>query len=70
MNEMKTNLSFDEMWEKIIACEKTYEGLFFRAVKTTKIYCRPSCRSRKPKKMNVTFYDDREQVEKDGFRAC
>lgn len=70
MNEMITNLSFDEMWEKIIACDKTYDGLFFTAVKTTRIYCRPSCRSKKPKKINVTFYDDIEKVEKDGFRAC
>lgn len=70
MNEMKTNLSFDEKWEKIIACDKTYDGLFYTAVKTTKIYCRPSCKSRKPKKINVDFYDDIEKVEQAGFRAC
>lgn len=66
----KTNLSFDEMWEKIIACDKTYDGIFFTAVITTKIYCRPSCRSRKPKKENVEFYHDINEVEKAGFRAC
>ncbi|MFD0050686.1 bifunctional transcriptional activator/DNA repair enzyme AdaA [Actinomycetes bacterium NPDC127524] len=64
------NLSFEEMWEKIIACDRMYDGLFFTAVKTTKIYCRPSCRSRKPKKVNVEFYDDITEVEKAGFRAC
>lgn len=69
--EVKTiNLSFEEMWEKIIACDRTYDGLFFTAVKTTKIYCRPSCRSRKPKKINVEFYYDINEVEKAGFRAC
>jgi AraC family transcriptional regulator, regulatory protein of adaptative response / methylphosphotriester-DNA alkyltransferase methyltransferase len=52
------NLSFEEMWEKIIACDPKYDGLFFTAVKTTKIYCRPSCRSRKPKKINVKFYHE------------
>jgi AraC family transcriptional regulator, regulatory protein of adaptative response / methylphosphotriester-DNA alkyltransferase methyltransferase len=62
--------SFEEMWEKIMACDKTYDGLFFTAVKTTKIYCRPSCRSRKPKKMNVDFYFDIHEVEKAGYRAC
>jgi AraC family transcriptional regulator of adaptative response / methylphosphotriester-DNA alkyltransferase methyltransferase len=64
------NLSFEEMWEKIIACDRKYDGLFFTAVKTTKIYCRPSCRSRKPKKINVEFYHDINEVEKAGFRAC
>ncbi|PKR84788.1 bifunctional transcriptional activator/DNA repair enzyme AdaA [Heyndrickxia camelliae] len=64
------NLSFDEMWEKIMACDSKYDGLFFTAVKTTKIYCRPSCRSRKPKKVNVEFYQSIEDVEKAGFRAC
>lgn len=66
----KINLSFDEMWEKIIACDRTYDGLFYTAVKTTKIYCRPSCRSRKPKKINVEFYQDIDEVEKAGYRAC
>lgn len=63
-------LSFDEMWEKIMACDRTYDGLFFTAVKTTKIYCRPSCKSRNPKKINVAFYHDITEVENAGFRAC
>lgn len=66
----KLNLSFDEMWDRIIACDRKYDGLFFTAVKTTKIYCRPSCRSRKPKKVNVEFYDDIQAVEKAGYRPC
>lgn len=68
--ETKINLTFEEMWEKIIACDRSYDGLFFTAVKTTKIYCRPSCRSRKPKKVNVDFYFDMDEVEKAGFRPC
>lgn len=64
------NLSFEEMWEKIIDCDSKYDGLFFTAVKTTRIYCRPSCRSRKPKKINVEFYYDRMEAESAGFRAC
>ena len=64
------NFSFDEMWEKIMACDRKYDGLFFTAVKTTKIYCRPSCRSRKPKKVNVEFYQHIHEVEKAGYRAC
>ncbi|QYK68681.1 Ada metal-binding domain-containing protein [Paenibacillus sp. S02] len=64
------SLSFEEMWEKIIACDRKYDGLFFTAVKTTRIYCRPSCRSKKPKKINVEFYFDLDKLEKAGFRAC
>ena len=58
------------MWEKIMACDRNYDGLFYTAVKTTKIYCRPSCRSRKPKKVNVEFYFTIEEAESQGFRAC
>lgn len=64
------DLSFNEMWEKIIACDRKYDGLFYTAVKTTKIYCRPSCRSRKPKKINVEFYLNINEVESAGFRPC
>lgn len=63
-------LTFDEMWEKIIVCDATYDGQFYTAVKTTGIYCRPSCRSRKPKKQNVTFYQSRCEAEANGFRPC
>ncbi|PJN89445.1 bifunctional transcriptional activator/DNA repair enzyme AdaA [Bacillus sp. mrc49] len=68
--DLAIKLSFEEMWEKIIACDPTYDGLFYTAVKTTNIYCRPSCRSRKPKKINVKFYHDIDEVERAGFRAC
>lgn len=64
------NLSFDEMWDIFVTCDHTYDGLFFTAVKTTNIYCRPSCKSRKPKKVNVEFYFDRKEVEHAGYRAC
>ncbi|MCD7034074.1 AraC family transcriptional regulator [Metabacillus sp. GX 13764] len=64
------HFSFEEMWEKIMACDRKYDGLFYTAVKTTKIYCRPSCRSRKPKKQNVEFYYHIQAAETAGYRAC
>jgi AraC family transcriptional regulator, regulatory protein of adaptative response / methylphosphotriester-DNA alkyltransferase methyltransferase len=72
MNGMDAALpfSFEEMWEKILACDSKYDGLFFTAVKTTKIFCRPSCRSRKPKKINVEFFNTIEAAETAGYRAC
>ncbi|MDO3410335.1 Ada metal-binding domain-containing protein [Saccharibacillus sp. CPCC 101409] len=63
-------LSFEEMWERIMACDARYDGLFFTAVKTTRIYCRPSCRSRKPKKVNVEFYTGLPEAEAAGYRPC
>lgn len=63
-------LTFEERWEKVLACDATYDGQFYTAVKTTKIYCRPSCRSRKPKKRNVDFYRTRIEAESRGFRPC
>lgn len=64
------HLSFEEMWDKIMTCDRMYDGLFYTAVKTTKIYCRPSCRSRKPKMKNVEFFQCIQEVEKAGYRAC
>ncbi|NGZ77094.1 bifunctional transcriptional activator/DNA repair enzyme AdaA [Saccharibacillus alkalitolerans] len=66
----KIQLSFEEMWARIMACDARYDGLFFTAVKTTRIYCRPSCRSRKPKKVNVEFYALRSEAVKAGYRPC
>jgi AraC family transcriptional regulator, regulatory protein of adaptative response / methylphosphotriester-DNA alkyltransferase methyltransferase len=66
----KVQMSFDEMWDKIMECDRSYDGLFYTAVKTTKIFCRPSCRSRKPKKKNVVFYETIKQCEDSGYRAC
>ncbi|OWR30011.1 adenosine deaminase [Saccharibacillus sp. O23] len=63
-------LSFEEMWERIMACDARYDGMFFTAVKTTRIYCRPSCRSRKPKQKNVEFYLHMTEVEAAGYRPC
>lgn len=66
----KANLSFEEMWQRIMSCDSNYDGCFYTAVKTTKIYCRPSCKSRKPKKENVQFYETKSEAENAGFRAC
>lgn len=67
---MHVKMSFDEMWDKIMECDRSYDGLFYTAVKTTKIFCRPSCRSRKPKKVNVEFYDTISACKEAGYRAC
>ena len=46
----------DEQWQAIISNDASYDGQFFYAVKTTGIFCRPSCKSRPPKKENVRLF--------------
>jgi AraC family transcriptional regulator of adaptative response / DNA-3-methyladenine glycosylase II len=47
-----------------------FDGLFFTAVKTTRIYCRPVCPARPPLQRNVTFYATAAQAQAAGFRPC
>jgi AraC family transcriptional regulator of adaptative response/methylated-DNA-[protein]-cysteine methyltransferase len=67
---MDTQLSFEQKYEAVGNPSGEFEGLFITAVKTTGIFCRPSCRARKPKQENVTFYDSVEQAMANGFRPC
>lgn len=47
-----------------------FDGLFFTAVKTTGIYCRPVCPVRQPLTRNVVFYPSASAAERDGYRPC
>ncbi len=60
----------EERWEAFTSKDRRYDGSFVVAVRTTGIYCRPSCPSRPPRRENVAFYDDVQQAEQAGFRAC
>ncbi|WP_432748185.1 bifunctional transcriptional activator/DNA repair enzyme AdaA [Pectinatus frisingensis] len=60
----------EERWKAVLSCDTTYDGQFFYGVKTTRIFCRPSCKSKNPKRENVIFFDTKEQVERSGFRPC
>lgn len=60
----------NEKYEAVINNDASYDGIFFYAVKTTGIYCRPSCKSKPPKRNNICFYDKAEDAVKDGFRPC
>ncbi|WP_200416420.1 Ada metal-binding domain-containing protein [Virgibacillus salexigens] len=50
------DLSKDMMWEATVTCDSTFDGRFYYAVKTTGIFCRPSCKSKIPKYENVSFF--------------
>ncbi len=67
---MYKELSFEEKYNAIGKKESLYEGVFITAVATTGIFCRPSCRAKKPKADNVIFYDTPQQAIQNGFRPC
>ncbi len=67
---MYKELSFEEKYNAIGRRESLYEGVFITAVTTTCIFCRPSCRAKKPKAENVIFYDTPQQAIQHGFRPC
>jgi AraC family transcriptional regulator of adaptative response / DNA-3-methyladenine glycosylase II len=58
------------MLERALAGDAAWDGKFFTAVRTTGIYCLPSCRARKPKPENVTFFATGEEAAAEGFRPC
>src|SRR5215213_4943413 len=57
-------------WAAIDRRDPAADGKFVYAVRTTGVYCRPSCRSRKPNRSNVLFFDDAKTAARAGFRAC
>ncbi len=65
-----TPLTDDEKYNIICKKETKYNHRFVTAVKTTKIFCLPSCSAKKPNRENVTFYDTKQEALKNGFRAC
>jgi AraC family transcriptional regulator of adaptative response/methylated-DNA-[protein]-cysteine methyltransferase len=46
-----------DMWDGLMARDSEYDGVFFTAVRTTGIFCRPTCAARKPRRENVSFYE-------------
>src|ERR1035438_1599185 len=50
--------------------DKHFDGSFGYGVVTTDVYCRPSCKSRPPKAINIRFFAGPEAAESAGFRAC
>jgi AraC family transcriptional regulator, regulatory protein of adaptative response / DNA-3-methyladenine glycosylase II len=63
-------MTFDERYRAIDARDTRFDGQFVTAVRTTGIYCRPSCPARTPKPANVTFYPTSAAAHEAGYRAC
>jgi AraC family transcriptional regulator, regulatory protein of adaptative response / methylated-DNA-[protein]-cysteine methyltransferase len=57
-------------WKAVQNNDARFNGAFVYAVSSTKIYCKPSCSSKLPKRINVQFFEDFTKAETNGFRAC
>lgn len=58
------------MYNALLKKDSSFEGLFFVAVKTTGIFCRPTCTARKPKQENVEFFFSSKDAILHGYRPC
>lgn len=68
---MKPQLPPDtEMYNALLHRDSSYEGIFFVGVKTTGIFCRPTCRAKKPKRENVEYFSSTKAALNQGFRPC
>jgi AraC family transcriptional regulator, regulatory protein of adaptative response / methylated-DNA-[protein]-cysteine methyltransferase len=60
----------EALWNAVQSRDRASDGVFVYAVRSTGIYCRPSCPSRKPRREQVDFFALPEAAEQQGFRAC
>lgn len=59
-----------QRWAAVVGRDRHADGAFYYAVRTTRVYCRPSCAARLPLQRNVEFHATRESAEHAGFRPC
>ncbi len=67
---MTSFTSEKERWEAVLRRDAKADGIFYIAVVTTGIYCRPSCAARRPRHENVRFFTSCAAAESAGYRAC
>src|SRR5512141_2466743 len=60
----------DARWQAVLARDAARDGEFVFAVASTRVYCRPSCAARRPRRENVQFFPIPEAAERAGYRAC
>jgi AraC family transcriptional regulator of adaptative response/methylated-DNA-[protein]-cysteine methyltransferase len=60
----------DAYWTAVSERDKSFDGVIYYAVRSTGVYCQPSCPSRRPRRENIEFYTHPQHAERAGFRAC
>jgi AraC family transcriptional regulator of adaptative response/methylated-DNA-[protein]-cysteine methyltransferase len=66
----RSRSSEDARWQAVIRRDRAADGTFYYSVRTTGVYCRPSCAARLPRRENVRFHESCAAAERAGFRPC
>ncbi|HEX4003761.1 MAG TPA: bifunctional DNA-binding transcriptional regulator/O6-methylguanine-DNA methyltransferase Ada [Candidatus Acidoferrales bacterium] len=69
-NSAVENFDASARWQAVQSRDRSADGAFVYAVRSTGVYCRPSCPSRKPQREQVVFFALAEAAEQKGFRPC
>ncbi len=69
LHELRT-IEADIYWQAVEAKDARFNGIFVYGVRSTGIYCKPSCPARRPRREQVAFFADCATAERSGFRAC
>src|SRR5579862_6395311 len=59
-----------QFWQAALQRDPRADGKFFLAVRSTHIYCRPTCPARRPLRQNALFFRTTQEAEKNGYRPC
>jgi AraC family transcriptional regulator, regulatory protein of adaptative response / DNA-3-methyladenine glycosylase II len=70
MGAMDAGLDHERCYRAVASRDARFDGTFYTAVRTTGIYCRPSCPALTPGRANVTFFRTAAAAQRAGFRAC
>src|SRR6478672_1108645 len=60
----------ETMYRALVNRDPSFEGIFFAGVRTTGIFCRPTCSAKKPSRENVDFFSTPTEALHDGYRPC
>lgn len=69
MRDIK-KMTMEEKYQIVISNDQSYDNQLLYGVKSTKIFCRPSCNSRKPLRKNTVFFISNEEAISQGYRPC
>jgi AraC family transcriptional regulator of adaptative response/methylated-DNA-[protein]-cysteine methyltransferase len=69
MSELKLVLE-EEKWQAVVERNAAFDGVFLFGVVTTGVFCRPSCKCRRPLRRNVRFFTSAGDAQQAGLRAC
>ena len=66
----ENDLDENDCWHAVLQRDASHDGRFIYGVTTTRIFCRPTCPSRRPRRENARFFATSKEAERAGFRAC